>query len=239
LGYGYVDFASEESANEAIEKMDKTTFKDKVINVTLFTPKNERMENFGNQNILPMVVVKKLPNEMDSKELKNIFDIYGDIMISGIVNEPPIFLSENPKNKETAEELSNISRYGVIMYTKREEANAAFNQLQSKYDLVLTESDSRIIDKLKKEIHDSMKAKYDGANLIVKNLPKEIDDKMLHSIFIKYGPISSAKVDTQGVMKNITDENGNIWIKNMFMKVKVLDMYVLKKAKMLKRPKMK
>ena len=25
---------------------------------------------------------------MDSKELKNIFDIYGDIMISGIVNEP-------------------------------------------------------------------------------------------------------------------------------------------------------
>ena len=73
-----------------------------------------------------------------------------------------------------------------------------------------TESDSRIIDKLKKEIHDSMKAKYDGANLIVKNLPKEIDDKMLHSIFIKYGPISSAKVDTQGVMKNITDEQGNI-----------------------------
>ena len=210
LGYGYVDFTTEESAKEAIEKMDKTILKDKEIKVSLFTPKNVRIENAGNQSILPMVVAKKLPNEMDSKELKNIFDIYGDIMISGIVNEPPIFLSENPKNKETAEELSNISRYGVIMYTKREEANAAFNQLQSKYDLVLTESDSRIIDKLKKEIHDSMKAKYDGANLIVKNLPKEIDDKMLHSIFIKYGPISSAKVDTQGVMKNITDENGNI-----------------------------
>ena len=33
---------------------------------------------------------------------------------------------------------------------------------------------------------------------------------MLHSIFIKFGPISSAKVDTQGVMKNITDDQGNI-----------------------------
>ena len=147
---------------------------------------------------------------MDSKELINIFDIYGDIMISGIINEAPIFLLENPKLKESDEEISNINRYGIIIYTKREEANAAFTQLQNKYDLVLTESDNRIIDKLKKEIHDSMKAKYDGSNLIVKNLPKEIDDKMLHSIFIKYGPISSAKVDTQGVMKNITDDQGNI-----------------------------
>ena len=210
LGYGYVDFESEESANEAIEKMDKSVFKDNIIKVSLFTPKKERMENAGNQNILPMVIMKKIPEEMTSKELKNIFDIYGNIMISGIINEPPIFLSENPKFKESAEELSTINRYGVILYTKREEANAAFEQLQNKYDLVLTDSDGRIIDKLKKEIHDSMKAKYGGANLIVKNLPKEIDDKMLYSIFIKYGPISSAKVDMQGVMKQITDDQGNV-----------------------------
>ena len=237
LGYGYVDFEREEDANEAIEKMDKSLFKDNIIKVSLFTPKNIRMENAGNQNILPMVIVKKLPNEMDSKELKNIFDIYGDIMISGIVNEPPIFLSENPKFKESAEELSNINRYGVILYTKREEANAAFNQLQNKYELVLTESDSRIIDKLKKEIHDSMKAKYDGANLIVKNLPKEIDDKMLHSIFIKYGPISSAKVDTQGVMKNITDEQGNILDKKYVYESKGFGYVCFKKSEDAQRAK--
>ena len=237
LGYGYVDFEREEDANEAIEKMDKSLFKDNIIKVSLFTPKNIRMENAGNQNILPMVIVKKLPNEMDSKELKNIFDIYGDIMISGIVNEPPIFLSENPKFKESAEELSNINRYGVILYTKREEANAAFNQLQNKYDLVLTESDSRIIDKLKKEIHDSMKAKYDGANLIVKNLPKEIDDKMLHSIFIKYGPISSAKVDTQGDMKNITDEQGNILDKKYVYESKGFGYVCFKKSEDAQRAK--
>ena len=230
LGYGYVDFATEENANEAMEKMDNSILKDNLIKVSLFTPKKERMENASNQNLLPMVVVKKLPNEMTSKELKNIFDIYGDIMISGIINESPIFLAENPKFKETAEELSNISRYGIILYTKKEEANEAFNKLQNKYDLVLTESDSRIIDKLKKEIHDSMKAKYDGANLIVKNLPKEIDDKMLHSIFIKYGPISSAKVDTQGVMKNITDENGNILDKKFVYESKGFGYVCFKKS---------
>ena len=230
LGYGYVDFVTEESANEAIEKMDKSTFKDNTIKVSLFTPKNQRIENAGNQNILPMVIAKKIPNEMDAKELKNIFDIYGDIMISGIVNEAPIFLLENPKFKDNAEEISNINRYGVILYTKREEANAAFNQLQNKYDLVLTESDGRIIDKLKKEIHDSMKAKYDGANLIVKNLPKEIDDKMLHSIFIKYGPISSAKVDTQGVMKNVTDAQGNILDKKFVYESKGFGYVCFKKS---------
>ncbi len=41
-------FTTEESDNEAIEKMDKTTFKEKVINVSFLTPKIERMENLGN-----------------------------------------------------------------------------------------------------------------------------------------------------------------------------------------------
>lgn len=45
-------------------------------------------------------------------------------------------MSENPKFKKTVEELSYINRYGVILYTKKEEENGAFNQLQEKYDLV-------------------------------------------------------------------------------------------------------
>ena len=82
--------------------------------------------------------------------------------------------------------------------------------MQSKYDLILTENDNTIIEKVKKEKHDSMKAKYEGANLVVKNLPKEVDDKILFDIFSKYGPISSARVQTVGVMKDIKDEKGNL-----------------------------
>jgi RNA recognition motif-containing protein len=168
------------------------------------------MENMGtNQYLIPMLVVLKMPNDMDSAGLKNVFDIYGQIMISGIVNEPPFFLFENNKYKDRID-LNNINRYGIILYTKKEEAIAASNQLQSKYDLILTESDSKIIEKVKKEKHDSMKAKYEGANLVVKNLPKEVDDKIFFDIFSKYGPISSARVQTQGVMKDIKDEKGNI-----------------------------
>ena len=211
IGYGYVDFTTEESAKEAMEHLDQTKFKDNILSVSLFTPREKRMENLGNnQYLIPMLVVMKIPNDMDSVGLKNVFDIYGQIMISGIVNEPPIFLIENSKYKDRFEELNNINRYGIILYTKKEEAIAALNQLQSKYDLVLTESDNKIIEKVKKEKHDSMKAKYEGANLVIKNLPKEVDDKILFDIFSKYGPISSARVQTQGVMKDIKDEKGNI-----------------------------
>ena len=211
LGYGYIDFANEENAQEAIDKLNQSKFKDNTLSVSLFTPKEKRIESYGNnQNLIPMVVVKKLPSDMDSAGLKNVFDIYGQIMISGIVNEPPTFLIENGKYKDNLEELSNINRYGIVLFTKKEEAIAAMNQLQSKYDLMLTESDAKIIEKVRKEKHDSMKAKYEGSNLVVKNLPKEVDDKILFDIFSKFGPISSARVQTQGVMKDIKDEKGNI-----------------------------
>ena len=92
LGYGYADFTTEESANKAIEELDQSKYKDHILSVSLFTPREKRMENMGsNQYLIPMLVVLKIPEDMDSGGLKNVFDIYGQIMISGIVNEPPFF----------------------------------------------------------------------------------------------------------------------------------------------------
>ena len=53
---------------------------------------------------------------------------------------------------------------------------------------------------------------------------------MLHSIFIKYGPISSAKVHTEGVMKNITDENGNVLDKKFVYESKGFGYVCFKKS---------
>ena len=232
IGYGYVDFTTEEEANKAMEALDQTKIKEHTISVTLFTPKEKRMEKLNNNNqyLIPMVVVLKIPSDMDSAGLKNVFDIYGQIMISGIVNEAPLFLLESGKYKDRIEELRNINKYGIILYTKKEEAIAALNQLQSKYDLILTENDSRIIEKVRKEKHDSMKAKYEGANLVIKNLPKEVDDAILFEIFKKYGPISSARVQTQGVMKDIKDEKGNLIDKKFIYESKGFGFVLFKKA---------
>ena len=205
LGFACVDFTTEESAKEAMENLNQTTFQDNIITVTKFTPKEQRVENsWKNQNLMPMIVVLKIENDLNSKGLKSIFEIYGQIMLGGIINESPLFLTEK------RDDLSEINKYGIILYSKKEEALEAFKNLKTKYDLVLTEMDETIIEKVKKEKHDFMKAKYEGANLVVKNLPKEINDKALFDIFKKYGPIVSARVQTEGKMKDIKDDQGNI-----------------------------
>ena len=75
-----------------------------------------------------------------------------------------------------------------------------------------------------------MKAKHEGANLVVKNLPKEVDDKIFFDIFSKYGPISSARVQTQGVMKDIKDEKGNIIDKKYIYESKGFGYVLFKKS---------
>ena len=226
LGYGYVDFINEENAKEAINKLNQTKFKDSIISVSLFTPKEKRIENLNNNEyLIPMLIARKIPNNMTNKTFKNIFDIYGQIMISGIINEPlliPIPDKEKEKNEP-------VNKYGIILYTKKEEAENALSQLEEKYDLVLLPADNNIIEKVKKQKHDLMKAKYDGCNLVIKNLPKEVDDKILFEIFIKYGPISSARVQTQGVMKDIKDENGNIIDKKYIYESKGFGFVLFKK----------
>ena len=72
-------------------------------------------------------------------------------MLIGIVNESPMFLLENGKYREKIEEINNINRYGIILYTKKEEAISALNQVQEKYNLILTESDANINEKVKKK----------------------------------------------------------------------------------------
>lgn len=217
IGYGYINFSTEESAKMAIEKLNQTKFKDNTLLVSLFTPKEKRKENLENEGLPEsMLIVKNIPEGMDDKSFQNTFDIYGEILICGIVNDQLLNLE---KNKDSSDNIDNEKKdindnssnvYGVVLYTTKEEANAALKQLQGKYEIELLPIDNNIIDKVKKQNHEKMKAKYDGRNLVVKELPKEIDNKKFYDIFIKYGKIRSARVQVQGVMKDIKDKLGNI-----------------------------
>ena len=44
----------------------------------------------------------------------------------------------------------------------------------------------------------------------MKNLPKEMNEKELFTIFRKFGDISSAKIPTVGKMKDTLDANGEV-----------------------------
>ena len=66
------------------------------------------------------------------------------------------------------------------------------------------------MEKLSKAKKDDFKQKYEGCNLVVKNLTKEIKDRSLYEMFRPYGDIKTARIATEGVMKDKMDDNGNI-----------------------------
>jgi len=66
-----------------------------------------------------------------------------------------------------------------------------------------------MIERLWKTRQDSFKNKFKGCNLIVKNLPKSLDEKELRNLFKPFGEVASVKIGTQGVLKEIV-RNGEV-----------------------------
>jgi RNA recognition motif-containing protein len=67
-----------------------------------------------------------------------------------------------------------------------------------------------ILEKLYKAKQESFKNKYEGCNLVVKNIPKEISEKALFEIFKSYGDVASARISTDPKFKEIKNEKGEI-----------------------------
>jgi len=66
------------------------------------------------------------------------------------------------------------------------------------------------MEKISRAKQEAFRAEYEGCNLVVKNLPKEINDKNLFDIFRQFGDIKTARVATEGMMKEIKDSNENV-----------------------------
>lgn len=200
LGYGYVNFELEKSATDAINGLNQTEYKGATLSVSIFTPKEKRMEG-GNEYLIPMLLIKNLPKEITSdSQLNQYFDAFGQIMICGIIGDK-------------AEQ-----KMGVIIFSKKEEAEAALANMNNKplgtagdpLELSLSPMDNEIVEKIKKAKQEQYKIKYEGCNLVIKNLPKEILDKELFEIFRKYGEISSARIATEPTMKEVKNKDGEV-----------------------------
>ena len=76
-GYAYIQYDSEESANEALNSMHKKDLKDKKIEVLVHEKKNKRdIQPSAKYNNL---FVKNLPKGTDDAKLKEMFASYGEI----------------------------------------------------------------------------------------------------------------------------------------------------------------
>jgi RNA recognition motif-containing protein len=238
LGYGYVKFEKNDSAQEAIKALNEVEHQGKKLYVSEFSSKTERSSE--NENKFPLVLIKKIPeNITEEKKLYEIFSKFGQIQICGFAN----FNTEEKLNQNNIEKNIDItpeesSKVGVVLFMNKEDASDSVEALNDtpyegseiKFNLCLSSINEEIIKKLWKAKQENYKKKYQGCNLVVKNIPKEITERNLFEICKKFGDIAVARIATEGKMKILKDDLGNVLDKEFVYESKGYGFVLFKNA---------
>uniref|UniRef100_M8ARJ2 Polyadenylate-binding protein 5 n=1 Tax=Aegilops tauschii TaxID=37682 RepID=M8ARJ2_AEGTA len=194
-GYGFVQFAEETSANDAIDSLNGKLVNGKRIFVGLFIRCQERQPNISVSNYTN-VYVKNLPKEFTHNDLLQEFGPFGTITSAVIMRDN-----------------DGISKcFGFVNYGESECAAEAVKSLNGKMikDTILyvgraqkkSEREAELKENLERARNEKFK-KFEGLNLYVKNLDDSINDLNLRGLFEFFGEIGSCKVmvDSQGRSK--------------------------------------
>lgn len=184
-GYGFVHYASEESAKLAIEKVDGMMVEGKKVYVGPFLRRSERATD--TEVKFTNVYVKNLPEEIDDDKLTAMFNEYGAVSSAVIMKDNEgkskgfgfVNMEDADQAAKAVEELNGKEFDGKEIYVGRAQKKAEREaMLRQKFE----------------ELRVERIQKYAGLNLYVKNLHDEIDDETLRSEFAHCGTITSAKV---------------------------------------------
>eukprot|EP00998_Keelungia_sp_KM082_P005915 NODE_219_length_2278_cov_98.180381_g213_i0.p1 GENE.NODE_219_length_2278_cov_98.180381_g213_i0~~NODE_219_length_2278_cov_98.180381_g213_i0.p1 ORF type:complete len:670 (+),score=161.85 NODE_219_length_2278_cov_98.180381_g213_i0:78-2087(+) len=197
LGYGFVHFAEQSSADEAVQKVNGMLIEGNQVFVGPFVKRSQRLassaENFTN------VYIKHLATHVTQEELQAAASEYGEVQSCCVVKKDDInnkgFGFVNYHEHDDAQKLitalhdttdegsKNLAAPGKTLYVTRHQKKAERLHLRDKY---LKERQMRL-------------AKY--VNLYIKNLDDTVDDDKLRQEFEGFGTIISAKI--------MRDESGN------------------------------
>ncbi|KAK6939632.1 Polyadenylate-binding protein/Hyperplastic disc protein [Dillenia turbinata] len=192
-GYGFVQFDHEESAQNAIDKLNGMLINEKQVFVGPFLRKQERestMAKFNN------VYVKNLTVSTTDKDLKKIFGEYGTITSAVVMRD------SDGKSK----------CFGFVNFENADDAAKAVEELNGKkfdekewYVGKAQKKSERELE-LKVKFEQGMKEaedKLQGVNLYIKNLDDSIGDDKLKELFAEFGTITSCKVmkDPNGISR--------------------------------------
>ena len=194
-GYGFVQFESEDSAQNAIDKLNGMLINDKQVYVGHFLRKQERDGAF-NTTKFNNVFVKNLSEATTDEDLKNIFGEFGAITSAVVMRD--------------ADGRSKC--FGFVNFESADDAAKAVEALNGrKHDdkewyVGKAQKKSERELELKGRFEQSMKEtvdKYQGLNLYVKNLDDSINDEKLQDLFAEFGTITSCKVmrDPNGISR--------------------------------------
>ncbi|XP_074369961.1 polyadenylate-binding protein 8-like isoform X2 [Apium graveolens] len=193
-GFGFVQFDSEEAAQNAIDRLDGMFMNDKQVYVGRFRSKEERdaalsRSKFNN------IYVKNLSAITTEDDLRKIFGEYGRITSLVVMRDV------NGKSK----------CFGFVNFDNADDAAKAVEALNGKmfddkewYVGKAQKKSERMIElKSQFEQNKEQMDKSKGLNLYVKNLDDTIDDDKLKDLFSDFGTITSCKVmrDPSGISR--------------------------------------
>ncbi|KAJ0641150.1 hypothetical protein HanLR1_Chr16g0623971 [Helianthus annuus] len=194
-GYGFVQYDTEESAQQAIEKLNGMLLNDKQVYVGPFLRKQER-ELAVDKTKFTNVFVKNLSESTTDEDLRKAFSEYGTITSAVVMRDAD----------------GNSKCFGFVNFESTEDAAKAVEGLNGqKFDekewfVGKAQKKNEREQELKQKFEQSMKEAVDksqGLNLYVKNLDDTVTDESLREYFAPFGTITSCKVmrDPNGTSK--------------------------------------
>ncbi|QHN88256.1 Polyadenylate-binding protein [Arachis hypogaea] len=194
-GYGFVQFDTEESAQNAIDKLNGMLINDKQVYVGHFLRKQDRDNALG-KTTFNNVYVKNLSESVTDDDLKKIFGEYGTITSAVVMRD--------------ADGRSKC--FGFVNFENPEDAAKAVESLNGKkiddkeWYVGKAQKKSERENELRRRFEQSVKEsvdKYQGVNLYLKNLDDTINDEKLRELFSEFGSINSCKVmrDPNGISR--------------------------------------
>eukprot|EP00210_Caulerpa_lentillifera_P002328 g2234.t1 len=190
LGYGYVQYETAEAATAAVERANGMLLKGRQLYVAPYRAKAARMAAKGFTNLY----IKHFPSTVvDEDSFKELFTGLGKIT--------SVYL---PRDENGAPR-----GFGFVNFSDPKEASNVVTALDKRsYDgtnLYVAPAQkksfrNRILREKFEQIKRDRQRSCQGRNLYVKHISLDLDDKDLHSMFEKFGTITSSKimVDEQG-----------------------------------------
>lgn len=199
IGSGSISFNSEEHALNALNQLNGQEIDGKKIEVMKFS--KESSGHKANNNF-PVVLIKNIPPHMNKDdELKSFLQKLCEVNICTIFQE---YHQDYQETNGIALLSSSEEVEKCIARSKDPENNILGLEIfQAPYN----KRNCELLIMAKKL---SLKSKYEGSNVVVKGLPKEIDEKQLLQLFSDYGKVKSVKIATEGVMRDTKDSKGNV-----------------------------
>eukprot|EP00898_Chlorokybus_atmophyticus_P008272 jgi/Chlat1/8446/Chrsp80S00648 len=190
-GYGFVQFETEESAQQAIEKVNGMLLNDKQVYVGPFQRRAERDGAGGSGSKFTNIYVKNLADTVTDEILRETFAQYGTVTSAVVMKDHEgvskgfgfVNFEEPDCAAKAVAELDGHDYDGKAWYVGRAQKKSEREQeLRNRYNQERQER----MDKLQ------------GANLYIKNLDDSVDDEKLRELFAELGTITSCKVMRDG-----------------------------------------